>query len=132
MPSPIPGLPPVYHVGSLKPARATANKTEAERDISATQSQIYIGAGAAYPFAPIPVPIDERALITATRNADGSVTLAGVGEHSLFPAFEIIINGTVAFKSYPNDPGPTLQNLLGFDDFSFRVIVSTNGTVQVK
>jgi RHS repeat-associated protein len=123
-------LGPSYVSGSLKAKTATASKIEWETDSSKTHSGITVGASGGYPFVSVAPNIDYGMSMSATRNCDGSVRLSAVGSHNEFPAYEIIVNGTVVYKSYPTGSGPGLINLNSSDSFSFQITISANGTVQ--
>jgi hypothetical protein len=124
-------LGPSYVPGTLLREKSYPTKRERVQDYSAVHSGITLGASGAYPFNSRTPSIDFGLSASLQVLADGNVALAAVGGHNTFPAYEVILNGRVVYKSYPMASGPGLWNLTAFsENFRFRAVIRADGGVS--
>lgn len=86
--------------------------TESRHDGPTGKSLVEFETGSSYPFRNGP-QINYDLAFTFERLSNGETMVRVFGWHDAFPAYEIIINGTVVGQYYPTDPGPTILNLGG-------------------
>jgi len=104
---------------TIQTGSATPSSSEVRRDGSTDKSAVVIAAEASYPFSPIPFvnlnpAINYDIAFTFERLENGATTIRFNGWHDSFPAYEIIVNGTVIYShEVAADEGPTISNLGG-------------------
>lgn len=97
--------------GSLKAQTAAPTKAEYVVDSTLHCSTTWPEVGASYPFKSTAPQINYDMADEWCRRPNGDVELKITGTHDQFPAYEVIVNGTVVYKYYPSASGPGLFNL---------------------
>ncbi len=84
---------------------------ETHEDLSRDESTVTVTASAGYPFKALAPDIDYALAFNFKRDPSGKTILSGTITTNVFPFYELLINGAVAWKFSSKGSGPGLINL---------------------
>ncbi len=100
--------------GSVEgPFKKSADVKSAEEhdDVSSTKSVITVTGAGSYPFNAMAPDIDYKLVFTLDRDPSGKILLNGEITTNVFPFYELMINGTLAWSFSSKGTGPGIVNL---------------------
>jgi hypothetical protein len=92
-------------------ASAGVSSSEEHKDISADESVVTVSGSAGYPFSLAAPNIDYKLVLRFERQPDGKVVVSGDITTNIFPFYELLINGTAAWRYSSSGTGPGVWNL---------------------